>query len=342
MKAPSRDRRLHPGKLPIPLLNRLLKRYTGGGERVVIGPSVGIDAAAIDFGDRFLLAKTDPITFVAEDIGAYAVHVNANDIAVMGGIPKWFLVTVLLPEGQATSKMVEAIFSELNRSCKALRISLCGGHTEITPGIDRPIVIGQMLGEVTKERLITSAGAKMGDILILTKGIALEGTSILARERGKDLEKAFSRRFVEDCKRLIRKPGISVLKDALAAVKHGRIHAMHDPTEGGLATGLHEMAMASHTGVLVEASRIPIFPETLKVCRYFGLDPLGIIASGALLMAVEPRDARRVLKGLKAEKISASAIGHVTPRQKGVQIVINGKKRPLPLFGADELTRVLK
>jgi len=334
------DQRLHAGKLPIPLLDRLLKRHTRQGERVVIGPSIGIDAAAIDFGDRLLLAKTDPITFVIEDIGAYAVHINVNDIAVMGGIPKWFLATVLLPEGYATAKMAEQIFADLDRSCKALGIALCGGHTEVTPGIDRPIVIGQMLGEVAREKLITASGARVGDILILTKGIAIEGTSILARERAKELEKAFSRRFVEHCKGLIRKPGISVMKDALIAVKHGRIHAMHDPTEGGIATGLHELAMASKMGLLVESSGIPILPETLKVSQYFGLDPLGIIASGALLMAVEPQDAQAVVKGLKAVKISASVIGRVTSRRSGVKMMENGKKRPLPLFIADEITRV--
>lgn len=309
---------------------------------MVIGPSIGVDAAAIDFGKQLLLAKTDPITFVTEDIGAYAVYVNTNDIAVMGGVPKWFLATILLPEGRATARMAQAIFADLARSCKLLNISLCGGHTEVTPGIDRPIVIGLMLGEVTKGKLITSAGARPGDLLILTKGIAIEGTSILAREKEKDLERVFSKEFTARCRRLFRRPGISVLRDARIAIRHGRIHAMHDPTEGGLATGLHELAMASKVGVHVDADRIRVLPECLKLCGYYGLDPLGVIASGALLMAVDSRDSQAVLQGLRRAGISASIIGKVTSKRAGVKIVENGRTRPLPLFAADEITKVLK
>jgi len=308
---------------------------------VVVGPAVGVDAAAIDYGNCLLLAKTDPITFVTEDIGFYAVHINANDIAVMGGIPKWFLATILLPEKRATTEMAESIFKGLHRACKSLKISLCGGHTEVTSGIDRPIVVGQMLGEVNKKKLVTSTGARPGDTLILTKGIAIEGTSILARERGVELRKAFSSRFVERCKKLTRRPGISVVKDAMTAIKYGRVHAMHDPTEGGLATGLHELAMASEVGILVRADHIPILPEFRRLCDYFRLNPLGVIASGALLIAVHPRDTLRLINGLATTRIPAWMIGQVTTKRNGIKLLERGKKRLVPLFESDEICRIL-
>ncbi len=157
------------GKLPSDILARMLKTYTSLGDRVKVGPSVGEDAAAIDMGDRYLLLKTDPITFVADDIGTYTVRINANDIATMGGKPKWLLTTILLPERQSTDEFVEEIFRQLSAACRELGVSLCGGHTEITSGLERVIVVGSMIGEVAKGALITTAGAEAGDDIILTK-----------------------------------------------------------------------------------------------------------------------------------------------------------------------------
>ena len=130
------------GKLPSDLLESLLTRYASHDERVVLGPGVGEDAAVIDMGERYLVAKTDPITFATEDIGWYAVNVNANDVACCGATPRWFLATVLLPEG-CTAQRVETIFDQIATACGELDIALCGGHTEITYGLERPIVVGQ-------------------------------------------------------------------------------------------------------------------------------------------------------------------------------------------------------
>src|SRR3990172_1060458 len=312
--------RLLPGKLPLRLLDRLLKRYTSKASSVVVGPSIGIDAAVIDFTGDYLIAKTDPITFVAEDIGLYAININANDIAVMGGKARWFLATILLPEKKTTPRMVEGIFSQLSKACQDLDISLCGGHTEITFGIDRPIVIGQMLGEVKKKNLVTAAGAQVGDDILITKGIAIEATSILWRKKEKVLRRRFSQRFINRCQETIRRPGLSVLKDARTAMRCGKVHAMHDPTEGGLATGLHELAMASGVGVLVDKDLIPILPECRSLCDYFGIDPLGAIASGSLLITLNPGDTKRVIKGLGEEGIKAAVIGKITAKRKGIKI----------------------
>src|SRR3990170_7069390 len=312
--------RLPPGKLPLRLLDRLLKRYTSKASSVIVGPSIGIDAAVIDFAGDYLIAKTDPITFVAEDIGLYAININANDIAAMGGNPRWFLAAILLPEKKTTPRMVERIFSQLSKACQDLDISLCGGHTEITFGIDRPIVIGHMLGEVKKKNLVTAAGAKVGDDILITKGIAIEATSILGRKKEKVLRRRFSQRFINRCQETIRRPGLSVLKDAQTAMRCGKVHAMHDPTEGGLASGLHELAIASKVGILVDKETIPVLPECRRLCDHFGIDPIGAIASGALLITLHPRNTKRVIEGLGKEGIKATVIGRVMAKRDGIKI----------------------
>jgi hydrogenase expression/formation protein HypE len=172
------------GKLKLEQLQRLLRTYTSADERIILGSQVGEDAAVIDFGATYLVAKTDPITFVAEDIGWYTIVINANDIVTRGATPKWFLATILLPENRTTVEIVETIFAQLAEACRRYHIAFCGGHTEVTYGLERPIVIGQMLGEVAKEKLITTAGAQVGDDILLTKGIAVEATSIIARVKG--------------------------------------------------------------------------------------------------------------------------------------------------------------
>lgn len=331
---------LPPGKLPAKLLERLLKKYAGKGpDGLVVGPSVGVDAAVIDFSGGYLLAKSDPITFVADEIGRYALEINANDIAVMGGTPKWFLATILLPVGSETPASVETIFSAIARACRARGVTLCGGHTEITPGVTRPVVVGQMLGTVPRSRLVTAAGALAGDDIILTKGIAIEAVSVLARSFGDELKKAFGARYLKKCREFIKDPGLSVVKDAFTACQYGRVHAMHDPTEGGLSTGLYEIALASGCGIIIDRE-IPVLPQARELCAHFGLDPLGAIASGALVLTAVPVEARKILKGLKKARIPAWTIGRVAARRDGVKIAGPKGLKRLKRFERDEIARL--
>lgn len=329
------------GKLPPGILGRLIRTYTSSAHGVVLGASIGEDAAAIDLGDRYLLAKTDPITFVAEDIGTYAIFVNANDIAATGGRPLWFLATVLLPEKSATPELVEKIFAQLSSACGRIDVAFCGGHTEITAGIERPIVVGTMLGEVEKDRLVATGGARPGDDILLTKAIAIEGTSILAREKGGELSGLFGEEFVRRCRNLTGTPGISVLEDARAATREARVHSMHDPTEGGLANALHEVAAAADVGLVVDGDRIPILDDCRILCRHYGLDPLGLIASGSLLVMVDPSDTGRVTRALEAAGVPAARIGSITPKERGVGIRSGGRIRNLRRFDRDEIAKVL-
>jgi hydrogenase maturation factor len=331
-----------PGKLPLEILDRMIRTHTSSIHGVVVGAGVGEDAAAIEFGGKYLLAKTDPITFVAEDIGTYAIYVNSNDIATMGGTPRWFLATVLLPEKGTTPELVERIFHQLSSACRRIDAAFCGGHTEITVGVDRPIVIGTILGEVEKDRLITTAGAMPGDDILLSKAVAIEGTSILAREKGGDLAGVFGEEFVRACRRLSEVPGISVLTDARIAVRNGRIHSMHDPTEGGLANALHEVALAAGVGLVVEEARIPVLPECRILCGHFGLDPLGLIASGSLLIMVDPADSENVMRSMIHAGISIEKIGRITVKEQGVKIRRPDGIRDLTMFERDEITKILE
>jgi hydrogenase maturation factor len=329
------------GKLDMGYLEQLLDKYARPNGRVLSGAGIGEDATVIDFGDRYLIAKTDPVTFVTDEIGWYAVHVNANDIATTGAVPRWLLATLLLPEGRTDKALVESIFSQLAEACEGLGISLCGGHTEVTHGLGRPIVVGHMLGEVDCEQLVVSSGAQVGDIILLTKGIAVEGTAIVAQERRSELADAYSADFLDRCRGFLRDPGISVLPEARIAVSTARIHAMHDPTEGGLATGLWELARASGVGLRVDRDAIPVLPETEALCAHYGLDPLGLIASGSLVIALAIEDAQKVVDALASERISVTAIGEVVPADEGLALVVKGEAHDLPRFEPDEVARLL-
>jgi hydrogenase expression/formation protein HypE len=331
---------LETGKLPMDLLAALLARYGGQDERLVVGPRVGEDAAVLDMGQRYLVVKSDPITFATDQIGWYVVHVNANDIAAMGAAPRWLLLTLLLPEQGSTPDLVEAIFAQVDDACRELGVVLCGGHTEISYGLERPIAVGLMLGEVEKEDLVCSGGSRVGDDLILTKGIAIEGTSLLARELAGPLTERVGAAAVARGQRFLQEPGISVVRDAQVVCHAARPHAMHDPTEGGLSTGLWELAHAAGLGIEIDLDRVRVYAETLAFCQALGLDPLGLIASGALLVVAAPDDTAAILAALDGAGIDAGVIGRVVAGPPAVQVRTAGGQVPLPTFARDELTRV--
>ena len=321
------------------LLSQLLAKVNVSDPRVALGPRLGEDAALIDFGDRYLVAKTDPITFATDLIGWYLVQVNANDLAVMGAEPRWLMATLLLPEG-VTSDQVEAIFDQLLDACDSLNITLVGGHTEVTYELPRPVAVGAMLGEVAKDKVVLTSGARPGDSVVLTKGIAVEGTALLAREAPESLQAGgVGRDALEAAKKLLFEPGISVVREASIACETVDVHSMHDPTEGGLATGLLEVAKAAGVGLMVYEDNIPVLPESEEFCRALGLDPLGLIASGALLATMAPGDVSRFIGALKREGVAGYEIGTVTPPIEGLKLQTQDGVRDLPVFERDELAR---
>lgn len=333
--------RLAVGKLPTGELRRLLSKVEPDAS-VVIGPRVGEDAAVLDLGDRYLVVATDPVTFAADRIGWYVVHINANDIAVMGAEPRWFFAVVLLPEEQATTQMIGDIMTDIRGTCAAVGATLAGGHSEITANLTRPIVVGQMLGEASTSRLVNKRRVTVGDRILLTHGIAIEGTAILAREKSNALAGLVDAATLDRAERLLFKPGISVMQAARTALDAGTVHGMHDPTEGGLATGLAELVEPAGLGLRVVRDRIPIFPETTRICDVMGLDPMGLIASGALLIVAPPADADRIADALEKHLIPVAHIGDVRPREDGLSIEIDGIARPLVPPDRDEIARVFE
>lgn len=333
---------LSPGKLPGDLLARLISQYrTPADESVIVNASYGFDAAAISVGGEPLIVKSDPITFATEGAATFLVSVNANDIACMGGIPRWLTIVALLPEHSTTPALVESLFADLQSACTVEGVSLIGGHTEITLGVDRPLLIGTMLGTIGPSGLLTPGQASAGDDLYMTKWCGLEGTALLASERAEELAVALGADAVTSASALLQNPGISISVDARIALATGTVTALHDPTEGGVATAIHELAEASGLGAIIDRNAIPIRWETQRICDYFTIDPLGLLSSGALLIAAAPDAGASLEAAFASTHVPIHRIGALTHASEGLSLTADGDKFPLPRYDSDELTRVL-
>lgn len=333
----TRDRLL-TGKLPPRLLERLLRWRGAPDPRVLVGPGCGVDAAVIAVGRHRLILKSDPVTFTAGRVGWYVVQVNANDVAVMGGRPAWFQPTVLVPPGSRASAVMR-IARDIDLACRALGVAVTGGHTEVTDAVTRPVVAGDMQGLLRASRIITAGGARPGDRLLLTKAAGIEGTAVLAQERAKELGRALPATLLRAARRLRDLPGISVVPEALIAARHGA-SAMHDPTEGGIRAGLHEIAFASRVRLDVDLDRIPVLPPTAAICRHYGIDPLGLIGSGALLVAVPAARVPLLLRAWARRGIGGRIIGSIASG-RGVRAVRHGRRQPFPWLVRDEIITAL-
>jgi len=307
------------GKLQPRLLKRLVFTRLGVSDsRVLLGPSIGEDATVIDFGTKALVVHSDPITGALENVGWLAVNVCTNDIATRGIRPLWILIVMLLPENITTTQL-RSITTQIDQAAEQLGVAVVGGHTEVTQGINRPIVMTTAIGETVNKGFVQTSGARVGDSVIVTKGAAIEGTGILAYEMAGLLEDRIGKEMVEKAKQFIKMT--SVVKEALTAVEVGGVHAMHDATEGGIASGLQEIAWASNVGVVAYEERIPVHPETEAICKTLGIDPLKTISSGTLIISVEPEKAEKIVTALKRKGIRASIVGNVVEKKQNIYIV---------------------
>jgi hydrogenase maturation factor len=306
--------KLPPGKIPVEILKEVVFKNLGAQRsEVVLGPAAGIDGAILDFGDKNAIVSMDPITGAIERIGWEAINISANDVATFGVEPAFFFSCIMLPEN-SDSKTVETISAQMNLAAKELGIAIVGGHCESTPGLANPIVVGCIMGLTEKGKYVTAGGAKAGDKLILTKSAGIEGTAILASDREEQLKKVFNSTILESAKRFYNQ--ISIVKDALTAYRAGGVNAMHDPTEGGILNGIHEMADAAGLGARIFEEKIVVEPETVKICRFYEIDPLQLISSGALLIAAEQKAANDIVDNLCHEHIYADVIGEFSPNLK--------------------------
>lgn len=335
------DASLPVGKLPFELLGSLLASLPSADDSVVVGPGLGRDAAVIDLDGTLLVIKNDPITFVSKEAGTYLVNVNANDLACLGAVPRWMLVTALLPEVGSTPAMVAELFEQLKRSCATLGISLIGGHTEITSGVPRPLLVGTLIGTAGPGGLLFPGNAHRGDRLLLARSAGIEGTALLALEREAELTAKYGDAFVAGAQKLLFEPGISVVAIARALLETGVVTALHDPTEGGVANCVHEIAAASNLGAVIDRGLVPLLGETQVIAEQFGLDPLGMLSSGSLLATVPAEHVDQVMLHCRQRGIESAVIGKLTSPATGCRLIEDNRSRELPMFQTDEVTRAL-
>jgi hydrogenase expression/formation protein HypE len=327
------------GKLPARLLAEVLANAPINDPNIVLGPGPGLDCAVLDVGDDLLVLKSDPITFTTDQIGYYLIQVNANDIATTGAEPRWLLITLLLPENKTTSESVRQLTGEIFDACSKLNVSVIGGHTEVTTGLDKPIAVATMLGVVTRDRLVVPTGACPGDRILVTKGVPIEATAILAREYSDSLVGAFSESDVNKAQDYLMDPGISVVRDSKIALDAGAVTAMHDPTEGGIINALWELADACQHTLVVDSTRIPVLPLAALICGHFKIDPLSAISSGALLITSPPDESMKIAKSLTDAGINCSDIGYIQAGKSMVYDSADGRNLELPRPDQDEIAR---
>lgn len=323
------------GKLPPEILSKYLLRMTGAPSAgLVVPPSIGVDFGVIKLGKGFLVVSSDPVTGVKERIGWYAVNVSANDVATSGNRPKFLQSIILLPEDASVSA-VARISRQMHVTASKLGITIVGGHTEVTPGLTRPIVATTAFAFARS--YVTAADARDGDTIMLTKSAGVEGTAICGSNEalmGKADPAVMGR-----AKRFSRK--LSVVDEAVAAYRTGKVRAMHDCTEGGVLGSVFEMSFASDIGFELLGEKIPVASETAYVCSRLGLDPLKLISSGTLLLAVRPGAESEVMDAVRAAGSTARAIGRF---RKGERTLIGerGKRETIDEPPTDELWRLVR
>jgi hydrogenase expression/formation protein HypE len=331
-----RDARLRIGKLAPELLRGLvLGRLGAQRPETLVRAALGVDAAAVAVDAEWAcVLTTDPITAAASGAGRLAVYVVCNDLAAMGAEPMGLLATLLFPEGVVASE-IEQVTRDIDATARSLNVEVLGGHTEVAPGISAGLVVMTGVGKARRDKLLTAAGARAGDSLVLTKAAALEGSHILATDLAARLSAvpeallAEARAYADE---------LSVLPEARVAVALGAV-AMHDPTEAGVVGAVWEMAEASGCGFRVEVERIPVREATRAICAAFGIDPLRLIASGALLIACH--DGPAMVRGLREADIEAAQIGAMTDRGR-VLVHPDRHEERVETLERDELYRILE
>jgi hydrogenase maturation factor len=301
---------------------------------VRLAPAIGEDACAIDLPAGALVVATDPITMTGVGVGAHAVVINANDVAVTGAKPRWFLACVLLPMGTRESE-VTALFDGMRGELAKFGATLVGGHTEVTPAVEQPVVVGQMLGQCAPERVVRTGGAGPGDGVLQVGPAPVEGAAVMAAEAPERMG-SVARDLLKRARGALRDPGISIVDAALRAAELGAT-ALHDPTEGGLSAGLHELAEASGVALQVDADAVLWFEPGLAMCQALGADPWGVLASGTLLAAfpgTAVEEAREILvrEGFATRWVARAESGDGVTLSDG---------SPLARYERDELSRVL-
>lgn len=326
------------GKIPGDKLKEIiLNKIEYRRDDVLVHAGIGEDSAVVDLKGELLVISSDPITGASEHAGYLAVHVACNDLAATGALPVGIQLVLLLPENIREEDIAE-LMDEINHTAADNNIEILGGHTEILSAVKKPIIIVTAVGKVAHERYVSSAGATVGDDLVLTKGVGIEGTYILANDFSEILrEKGISEYTINSAQNYGKK--LSVIKEGLIAARMNA-HAMHDVTEGGLYGALDELTQAAGNGFDLYLENLPVSTETDKICQALEIDPAGLISSGSMLIAIAETDTHDLIEKLNSEGIKAAKIGKVTENTKNV--IKRGKKIPFKWSNKDELWRLME
>ena len=324
------------GKVPENVMKRsVFKQIRFKRDEVLVHPGVGEDCSVLQLApDEVFVLSTDPITGAVTDIGTLAVHVTANDLATAGAEPVGLLLSILLPP-EATEDDLKGLMCEMECACEKLHIEILGGHTEVTPAVNQPIVTVTGVGKVKKDQVLFTSGVKAGQDIVVTKWIGLEGTSIIASGKEKALRTRYSQDFVDRAKGFIQY--ISVVEEAMAARDFG-VSAMHDITEGGVFGALWEVAAAGGVGLTVELKKIPLKQETVEVCEFFDLNPYQLISSGSMLIACD--NGHDLVDHLAKKGIHSAVVGKFTDTNDKIIIYDADETRYLEPPKTDELYKV--
>jgi hydrogenase expression/formation protein HypE len=325
---------MRPGKLGPAALSRHVYPHLGRRADVLVHAGIGQDCAVLDFGPSVCVVTCDPITGAGEHVGRLAVHVACNDLAATGAEPVGLLVTLLLAEATAEDDL-DRFMREAGPAARAMGVEIVGGHTEVTPGIDRTIVVVSAIGRAPQGGFISAGGGRPGDAVVLTKSAGVEGTAILAADLADRLAARVDQATLARARAFI--DHISVVPEGRIAARTGAT-AMHDVTEGGVLAGVWELAEASACGVRLDADAVPVAPETQAICQALGADPLALIGSGAMVIAV--RDPAPLQDALAHAGIPAAIIGVLLPSER--ILVRNGRTAALVPPDRDELWRLLE
>lgn len=324
------------GKIPESVLKRsVFKQIHTKRSEVLLGAGVGEDCAAVKLADdEMFVMSTDPITGTATDIGNLAIHITLNDLASAGAEPVGVLLTILLPENSEEAVLKETM-AQIEIACAEANVQIMGGHTEVTKAVNQPLINVCGVGKAKVGKLVSTAGAKVGDDIIVTKWIGLEGTSIIAKEKEQELLSRYPAQLVEAAKNFDKY--LSVLPEAASAVKSG-VSAMHDVTEGGIFGALWEMAEASGVGLEIDLKKIPVKQETIEVCEFFGINPYELISSGSMLMAAP--DGNTLVRELEKQGIHAVVVGKAVAGNDRI-LINDDETRFLEPPKTDELYKVV-
>lgn len=332
---------LPTGKLPPALLEESIGLISTDDPNVLVSARMGEDAAIVDVvSAEVLVLASDPITLASDSIARYAVLANANDVATTGATPRWLLTTLLFPPGSTASE-VAALVRDIQHACVSAGVSLCGGHTEVTDAVSRPLVVGTMGGIAALSQVLDKRDMREGDRLLITKGVAVEGTGLIAREFAERLAAGgMGADEIDECAAFLEK--MSILEEARLAASFSGVTALHDVTEGGLATAVSELGAAGGRRLRVDMDAIPVYPQTRRVCEVMGIDPLGLIGSGSLLITCHPRQTGSLMEVLTAAHVEVTEIGEVLTEGRGIEAHRSGHPAEWPRFERDEASRVIR